>query len=82
MGDIALTNKDYKMAVRQYTKGIELTSEPVGGRRRSWVVSKAPDSNKHTLLNNRSRAYLEMGQIKNCLADCDAAIKVDPTFVD
>ena len=65
LGNKAFLAKNYQQAIEHYTKAIELTQE----------------NPNHVYFANRGNTKLEMKNFKGCIEDCDAAIKIDPTYV-
>ena len=64
-GNKAFANKNYEEAVRQYTQAIEITIEKPN----------------HIYFANRANAELELLMFEECIADCNQAIKIEPTFI-
>ena len=64
IGNKAFLQKEYEEARMYYTYAIELSRE-----------NPSP-----VYYSNRANALLENGNYKECLADCDEAIKIDPSY--
>ena len=64
-GNKAFLSKNYEEAVKHYTLAIEITME----------------TPNHIYFANRANAYLELHNYEECIADCNQAIKVDPSFI-
>jgi tetratricopeptide (TPR) repeat protein len=64
-GNKAFANKNFEDAVRQYTMAIEITIEKPN----------------HIYFANRANAELELLMWEECIADCNQAIKIEPTFI-
>ena len=63
-GNKAFAKKELKKAVDYFTQAIELTTEKPS----------------HIYFANRAFAYLQMGLLVKCIADCNMAINIDPDF--
>ena len=64
-GNKAFMNKNYEEAVKQYTMAIEITL----------------DKPNHIYFANRANAELELMMFEECIADCNQAIQIEPTFI-
>ena len=64
-GNKAFANKNYEEAVKQYTMAIEITLEKPN----------------HIYFANRANAELELMMFEECIADCNQAIQIEPTFI-
>lgn len=65
-GNAAIQVKDYEKAVRLYSEGLELSSD-------------GPSS--HIYFSNRAAAHCYLGNYTQAVNDCNASIKLDPTYV-
>ena len=63
-GNKAFDQKNYTEAVKQYTLAIEITL----------------DNPNHIYYANRANAYLELFNNEECIADCNKAIQIEPTY--
>ena len=63
-GNKAFDQKKYEEAVKQYTLAIEITL----------------DNPNHIYYANRANAYLELFANEECIADCNKAIQIEPTY--
>ena len=62
--DQIFAQKNYTGVVEHYTHAIELSQE-------------CP---QHLYFANRANAHFELGNFEECIADCDQAVNIDPSF--
>ncbi len=65
LGNTAITQKDYKLAVQMYTEALDLS--PAG-------------PNSHVYYSNRAAAYCYMNDYKSAISDCEASIALEPNY--
>lgn len=65
-GNAHVTKKDYRAAVASYTEALQLS--PAG-------------QNSHIYFTNRAAAHCYLRNYESAIADCEAAIKLDPFYV-
>ena len=44
------------------------------------AIEISEESPNHLYFANRANAYMEMGLFEECIADCNQAMQIDPTF--
>jgi tetratricopeptide (TPR) repeat protein len=64
-GNAHMSNKEYEMALQQYTKAISIS--PAG-------------QNSHVYYSNRAAAYCYLGQYDAAADDCMASIEINPRY--
>lgn len=64
--DLSFKQKNYEGVITQYTKAIELSR----------------DRPNHIYFAKRADAYFEMGLFEECIADCNEAINIDPSYIN
>jgi len=66
LGNAAISGKDYEGAVQHYTEALDLSS-------------KGPNS--HIYYCNRAAAYCHLNEYAEAVADCEAAVALQPDYV-
>ena len=64
-GNKAFCQGSFEEALKLFTQAIELTEE----------------NPNHIFFANRANAHLELENFKDCIEDCDMAIKIDAKFI-
>lgn len=66
LGNAAITNKDYNLAIQMYSDALDLS--PAG-------------PNAHVYYSNRAAAHCHVKDYKSAISDCEASLSMEPTYV-